>query len=502
MYNELTNTSSSISNLKHRCLGFDNISSALSSPSKSKRPDISFKVIPNESPVKTRESEPSRSRVSSVETEATVNLQLLKQIEHEEDKDDTTLLGKKRDAVEEKNFQTGRWTKEEHKRFVEAILKYGNEWREVQQYVKTRSSTQARSHAQKFFLKIKRGNFLKLINKGINIQTLHSISSKMNETEYNEMLKALYEVPFEKGAKMDDSEDLELNEDIMKVTPSQTVTEKIPSKLSSVSSLRKEKKEVKSKTPSQNQGQSQNQENEKTKKEENSSFLGLGEAKCEEKKKLKNCFNLSEDKSKKEEKLLHQSNMKAFFNSHPSLNPKNGVAPNLQNQMNVNIFNLHSHQFYPRYFNYNDLFLSNYITPSNFYGSNTHLSTKENTNHPQANTQAHIPHISSSSVHIPKEEKASRCDTLKRKIFRELSKYSSKNLFSLQEKTAKAEYNPFNRESDFESVFLNTFNEICEEKLENDDLCIQNMCSLPFSEENSSSNEKSICIPDDNMFIL
>ena len=57
-------------------------------------------------------------------------------------------LKKKREH--EIDFHNGRWTKEEHIRFVEAILKFGNEWKEVQDYVKTRSSTQARSHAQKY----------------------------------------------------------------------------------------------------------------------------------------------------------------------------------------------------------------------------------------------------------------------------------------------------------------------------------------------------------------
>ena len=27
------------------------------------------------------------------------------------------------------NYNTGRWTEEEHKKFVEGILKYGNEWK-------------------------------------------------------------------------------------------------------------------------------------------------------------------------------------------------------------------------------------------------------------------------------------------------------------------------------------------------------------------------------------
>lgn len=53
-------------------------------------------------------------------------------------------------------YNSGRWTEEEHKKFIDGILEYGNEWKKVQKFIKTRSSTQARSHAQKFFLKIKK----------------------------------------------------------------------------------------------------------------------------------------------------------------------------------------------------------------------------------------------------------------------------------------------------------------------------------------------------------
>ena len=48
-------------------------------------------------------------------------------------------------------FHAGRWTEEEHQKFIDGILEYGNEWKNVQKIIKTRSSTQARSHAQKFF---------------------------------------------------------------------------------------------------------------------------------------------------------------------------------------------------------------------------------------------------------------------------------------------------------------------------------------------------------------
>src|SRR4051812_44973771 len=53
-------------------------------------------------------------------------------------------------------YSTGRWSQEEHNKFIEAMFLYGNEWKRVQQHIKTRSSTQARSHAQKFFIRIKK----------------------------------------------------------------------------------------------------------------------------------------------------------------------------------------------------------------------------------------------------------------------------------------------------------------------------------------------------------
>ena len=55
----------------------------------------------------------------------------------------------------EEDVNEGRWDDNEHLKFIEAINKFGNEWKEVQKYVGTRSSSQVRSHAQKFFLKLK-----------------------------------------------------------------------------------------------------------------------------------------------------------------------------------------------------------------------------------------------------------------------------------------------------------------------------------------------------------
>eukprot|EP01017_Pseudomicrothorax_dubius_P049402 TRINITY_DN9183_c0_g2_i1.p1 TRINITY_DN9183_c0_g2~~TRINITY_DN9183_c0_g2_i1.p1 ORF type:complete len:232 (-),score=46.79 TRINITY_DN9183_c0_g2_i1:60-755(-) len=54
------------------------------------------------------------------------------------------------------NKSAGRWTKEEHQRFVEALKLYGKNWKKVEEFVGTRTGAQVRSHAQKFFNRLQR----------------------------------------------------------------------------------------------------------------------------------------------------------------------------------------------------------------------------------------------------------------------------------------------------------------------------------------------------------
>lgn len=89
--------------------------------------------------------------------------------------------------------KTGRWTRDEHFRFLEALKLFGKEWKHVQQHVGSRSSTQARSHAQKFFVKLQKKNknlesFLKAldlrnIQKSLADQDV-SDSGEENEDQY------------------------------------------------------------------------------------------------------------------------------------------------------------------------------------------------------------------------------------------------------------------------------------------------------------------------------
>ena len=49
----------------------------------------------------------------------------------------------------------GRWSKEEHQLFVEGIKRFGKNWKAIENHLKTRSRPQIRSHAQKFFKRLK-----------------------------------------------------------------------------------------------------------------------------------------------------------------------------------------------------------------------------------------------------------------------------------------------------------------------------------------------------------
>ena len=50
---------------------------------------------------------------------------------------------------------TGRWKFKEHMLFLEGLDKYGANWKKICPLIKTRTPNQVRSHAQKFFLKLK-----------------------------------------------------------------------------------------------------------------------------------------------------------------------------------------------------------------------------------------------------------------------------------------------------------------------------------------------------------
>ena len=84
----------------------------------------------------------------------------------------------------------GRWTYEEHIKFIKAFVNYGKRWKTIQKYIGTRSCPQIRSHAQKFLLRLKalKSDKCNFDFKKDNIQSLADVINliaKKNKKNYN-----------------------------------------------------------------------------------------------------------------------------------------------------------------------------------------------------------------------------------------------------------------------------------------------------------------------------
>jgi SHAQKYF class myb-like DNA-binding protein len=78
---------------------------------------------------------------------------------------------------------SGRWTKEEHDRFVEGLKIFGKNWKKVEEYVATRSGAQIRSHAQKFFNRVERECNVKLDRGNGNSKNFEKTMRKISESQ-------------------------------------------------------------------------------------------------------------------------------------------------------------------------------------------------------------------------------------------------------------------------------------------------------------------------------
>lgn len=64
------------------------------------------------------------------------------------------------DSTKQAARLSGRWTTQEHDRFLEGLRKFGKDWRNIAMHIGTRNYVQTRTHAQKYFkkvAKVKRG---------------------------------------------------------------------------------------------------------------------------------------------------------------------------------------------------------------------------------------------------------------------------------------------------------------------------------------------------------
>ena len=93
-----------------------------------------------------------------------------------------------------KNLNGGRWSKDEQFRFAEAVLKYGNDWKQIQSHVFSRNMTQVRSHAQKFLMKLKETTFMMNQKINPNLSWTKIMNYLRANFQYNELKDLFFSV--------------------------------------------------------------------------------------------------------------------------------------------------------------------------------------------------------------------------------------------------------------------------------------------------------------------
>lgn len=80
----------------------------------------------------------------------------------------------------------GRWTENEHRQFLQGLAIHGKDWSKLEKFLKTRTSAQIRSHAQKFFKKITQEYKRRVCFESPKTQEIdYSLNNRNNLDDFN-----------------------------------------------------------------------------------------------------------------------------------------------------------------------------------------------------------------------------------------------------------------------------------------------------------------------------
>ena len=105
-----------------------------------------------------------------------------------------TLLKLDEQKIESNDLNGGRWNKDEQRRFAEAVLKFGNDWKKIQNHISSRNITQVRSHAQKFLMKLKENSFLQKKGMELSLSWTKVMNYLRSTLSYEELKEVLFSV--------------------------------------------------------------------------------------------------------------------------------------------------------------------------------------------------------------------------------------------------------------------------------------------------------------------
>lgn len=107
-----------------------------------------------------------------------------------------------------KRSKQGRWTEEEQRLFASAIQIYGKRWKKLEQIMGTRTSTQCRSHGQKYFLKLKKDQSRTITTDSTREEGTDSSADYENQ----EIPMEIGEIPMKIGEEETNLEEMDNNQ--------------------------------------------------------------------------------------------------------------------------------------------------------------------------------------------------------------------------------------------------------------------------------------------------
>ncbi len=103
------------------------------------------------------------------------------------------------------NYSLGRWSNEEHRKFIEALINYGKNWNSIKEHIETRDYFQIVHYTTRFLIRIKRAFKLK---SDLSYESLNLFCKLGNETNFNR--KSFEEFYFSKN-NSNEIDDIRLN---------------------------------------------------------------------------------------------------------------------------------------------------------------------------------------------------------------------------------------------------------------------------------------------------
>merc|ERR1711933_56223 len=106
---------------------------------------------------------------------------------------------------------TGRWSSEEHEKFLQGMKMFGNKsWTCIADVVKTRTVVQVRTHAQKYFKKLRKLEAEKGLAKE-NGDNVSEVSADTSESSNETTEKSIFVEPKNKAVNENESYDQNIN---------------------------------------------------------------------------------------------------------------------------------------------------------------------------------------------------------------------------------------------------------------------------------------------------